>query len=66
MLFRSEGDYTPWVQIGNALEIITQGGPSTTQSIVFEDEAEDPFEDIPGGEGESETSAGESSEGPDE
>ena len=58
----SEGDYTPWIQLEEALEATAPPASSSAQFDVFEDEDEEVDEEIPGAEGESETSAGESSE----
>ena len=63
----SEGDYTPWIQLEEALVATDPPATSFAQSVVFEDEEEDEDDDeIPGAEGESEDSAGESSDEPDE
>jgi len=55
----SEDDNTPWVQIEEALRATVPSVSSRAQYADFEEEDE---EDIPGAEGESETTAGESSE----
>ena len=62
----SEGDYTPWVQIDDALKLTAPAGASYVQPEDDEDNEDELFEDIPEASGESEASAGESSEGPDE
>ena len=54
----SEGDFTPWVQIGDALKATAPAGASFAQ-----DDEDDEFEDNTEASGQSEASAGESSEG---
>ena len=54
----SEGDFTPWVQIGDALKATAPAGASFAQ-----DDEDDESEDNPEASGQSEASAGESSEG---
>ena len=62
-----DGAYTPWVQIDSALKLTAPAGTSYDEPHLFEDDAEDDqSEDILEAEGESETSAGEFSEGDDE